>query len=478
MRRINTYIGLSSRIKIITATVAMVAAMAAFAANTQADTQQIVNEESDFSWSTTSGTSTVADTSASGEEAIKLTKTITGTATNTTGRLTNLSVTVKGDLCKGAPTMQLTLDGTVIANQDVSSTSWTTYNYPLDLPAGSHQLQVSFTNPYTSVYLFTTQCVRALYFDNATYLVQTDVSPSPSPEPTPSPSPSPTPSPTPTTGPLAAGDEYVAMGDSYSSGWGADRTPSNLTRDTSVYDDSNKCSHNTVYGDQYLLAHELNLALTDVACGGASTRHILTVSQFSGVPPQIQAVKNSTKLVTFTIGGNDTGLIYLLTICIKTSGTCNPNGTTSHDVDKATAALPTNLNAIYQKIADTAPNAIVRQAGYPFIISIPGESPGTCKSWLNASDQQLFYDKLTAVNNTIKQTIESFAAQTGRDFKYVDPLASSSPFMQRDSSGQLLTACSSSLSRYMNGPNDGTSGAWHPNIYGQQMYEQIYKSSL
>jgi lysophospholipase L1-like esterase len=455
-----------AKISLLFGTVAAVV-IGAFAVTTHAGSQ-VTYQESIFTWTPANTATFVTDSSASDGKAVKLTKATTGTLTSTTGGLVALNINARGDQCKAAPIMQVSLDGAIIANTNVDATTWTDYSYPLNIPAGNHRLQIGFTNNYTSVFLGSVSCVRALYIDSATFTTQGDTNPSPSPSPSPSQGPT----------ALQPGDEYVAMGDSYSSGWGADRTPSNLTPDTSVYDKSNKCDHNTIYGDQYLLARDLSLALTDVACGGASTRHILTVSQFSGVPPQIQAIKPSTKLVTFTIGGNDTGLIYLLTICIKTSGTCNPKGTTSQQVDKATSELPVNLNKIYQQIADTAPNAAVRQAGYPEIISPPGEPTGTCSKWLNASDQKLFNDKLVAVNNTIKQTIESFAANTGRDFKYVDPLATDSPFMQRASDGQLLNACSTNLGRYMNGPNDGTSGAWHPNIYGQQYYEQIYKASL
>jgi hypothetical protein len=409
------------------------------------------------------------DTGASSAKAIKVTKASVGTSTALLeGTAEELRVVARGDQCAGAPQLQVKLDGVVIGTQDVTATSWTQYTFPVSALAGSHSLELGFTNPKTSTFLFST-CIRALYVDKAEFF-----------QPLTDPSPSPTPSPTstPPVGSIPAGSEYVAMGDSYSSGWGADRTPSNLTRDASVYD-TTKCKHNTKNGNQYLLARDMGLSLIDASCGGASTRHLLTVSQFSGVPPQINLVTSNTKLVTMTIGGNDTGLLYLLTICIKTSGTCNPNGTTSHDVDKATAALPTNLNLIYQQIADKAPDAKVRQAGYPLIVSAPGEPFGTCKSWLNASDQQLFHAKLTAVNNKIKETIEAFATRTGRDFKYVDPLATSSPFMQRDN-GQMLDGCSTSLKRYMNGTNDGalTYGGWHPNIDGQKYYYQIYRSSL
>lgn len=67
-----------------------------------------------------------------------------------------------------------------------------------------------------------------------------------------------------------------------------------------------------------LLAARLNLSLTDVSCGGATTAHIL--GPWSELPPQIDAVTPETRLVTITIGGNDLGYVTNLF-----RATCRPD---------------------------------------------------------------------------------------------------------------------------------------------------------
>lgn len=271
----------------------------------------------------------------------------------------------------------------------------------------------------------------------------------------------------------AKGDAYLAVGDSYSAGWGADRTPANLTIDKSSYDTSNKCLRNK-NSAQYIVARDLGFILTDATCGGAVTSTLLTDKQLDN-PPQLDALSPDTKLVTMTIGGNDTALLYALN-CIQTSD-CANNTVMTMLINLRIADLPTNLNKIYKQIIAKAPHAKIRHAGYPYIIPPPGESTGTCQAWLTNDEEKAFNDLLVSTNDKIKQTINTFATETGADAQYVDPLASDSPFMQRDS-GQLLDGCSTSMKRYMNGPNDGTDGGWHPNIYGQQAYAAIYKKTL
>lgn len=273
--------------------------------------------------------------------------------------------------------------------------------------------------------------------------------------------------------PLAQESHYVAMGDSYSAGGGADRTPTKPAIDISAYDTSTKC-YRSKYAAQYLLARSLDLKLTDASCGGAITENLITTNQ-ENMPPQITRLTSDTKLVTMTIGGNDTALLYALN-CIQTSD-CSNNPLVTTLINLRIAGLPTNLEAIYKAVIEKAPNAKIRHAGYPHIIAPPGASTGTCASWLSASEQKVFDELLTGTNNKIKQTIEKFANDTGTDARYVDPLVADSPFMQLNA-GQTLDGCSTSNKRYMNGPNDGTEGGWHPNIYGQRSYAELYEKSL
>lgn len=66
-----------------------------------------------------------------------------------------------------------------------------------------------------------------------------------------------------------------------------------------------------------LLASRLGLELTDMACGGATTAHIL--GPWNELPPQINAVTPGTRLVTITIGGNDLGYVRNLV-----AASCDP----------------------------------------------------------------------------------------------------------------------------------------------------------
>ena len=66
-----------------------------------------------------------------------------------------------------------------------------------------------------------------------------------------------------------------------------------------------------------LLAARLQLSLVDVACGGATSSHVL--GPWNELPAQIEAVTADTRLVTITIGGNDLG--YVLNLV---AASCDP----------------------------------------------------------------------------------------------------------------------------------------------------------
>lgn len=457
--------------RLIIAAVMFVTFGAIIAYGAKADTAQVSLEESDFSWT---NSSIINDTAASGGKAVKLTKNSTGTVA--TDAVSAITVTARGDNCEGAPTMQITVNGQVVAKQSVSASSWTSYTFPVSTTAGSSSVQISFIDAHQAYWLWTVACTRALYVDKATLTTQ------PVSSPTPTPTSTPTPTPTPSTPPssIPAGSEYVALGDSYGSGWGADRTPSNLTIDNSVYGDTSTTCGRSSYGAPVVAAADLSLTLKYVACGGANTDNLLKSGQFNE-PPQLNNLSANTKLATITIGGNDTGLMWMLQVCVQNMNCVRGDFWGNNFIGQADtkiAALPAKIENVLRTALQKAPNAVIRETGYPYIISPAGEPQGNCSSWLTVGEQAYFQSATEATNNAIKNTVLKVAADTGRDVKYVDPLAADSPFMQRDSSGQMLNGCSTSLQRYMNGPKDGSNGIWHPNIYGQRMYAQIIKTSL
>jgi hypothetical protein len=123
---------------------------------------------------------------------------------------------------------------------------------------------------------------------------------------------------------LSPGDRYVALGSSFASGPG-------LAPITDPV-----CGRSEINYAQKV-AEELDLNLTDVSCWFATTADLIngqTLSLF-GVrrPPQIDAITRDTRLVTVTVGGNDTNYIASLVEYGCTDTTAEPaaaSGRSSH----------------------------------------------------------------------------------------------------------------------------------------------------
>lgn len=160
--------------------IAVVGVFATVVGNTQvahAATPVMTVEAESMSWNNWWNTAIVGDSYASNGSLVKNTN-ATGTITGTTGQFNEVRVAAKGDQCDGAPTMQVKLDGVVIGTQSVNTVNLVQYSFPVTASAGSHTLQVSFTNPYSVWY-----CSRALYVDKTDAFQSTPYVPT-SPAPT------------------------------------------------------------------------------------------------------------------------------------------------------------------------------------------------------------------------------------------------------------------------------------------------------
>jgi lysophospholipase L1-like esterase len=149
----------------------------------------------------------------------------------------------------------------------------------------------------------------------------------------------------------AATINYVALGDSYSSGVGA-----------GGYDPaSGSCSRSPRSYTALWAASHAGTAFTSVACGGATTDDVLT--------KQLGALSGNTTMVTITIGGNDSGFVTVVTTCLLGSdGAC----TVAVNAAKAyaTTVLPGKLDRTYAAIRGHAPNARVIVLGYPRLFEL------------------------------------------------------------------------------------------------------------
>ncbi len=141
---------------------------------------------------------------------------------------------------------------------------------------------------------------------------------------------------------IAASAAYVALGDSYSSGIGAER----------YFSSSGACLRSP-----QAFAHRLGRGVSSFrACGGATTGDVLR--------RQLEPFPRSTGLVTITIGGNDAGFADVLDTCLfGAPADCDRR------VDRAELfvrrALPGRLRRVYRAIRARAPRATVVVAGYP-----------------------------------------------------------------------------------------------------------------
>jgi lysophospholipase L1-like esterase len=144
----------------------------------------------------------------------------------------------------------------------------------------------------------------------------------------------------------AAATNYVALGDSYSSGVGSG----------SYLSSSGSCLRSTkAYSALWAGAHS-PASYTSVACSGATTTDVIA--------NQVGALTAATSLATITIGGNDVGFSTVLTDCVL-YGTSRCVSEINTAENKARTVLPGLLDNAYAAIHAHAPNARVVVLGYP-----------------------------------------------------------------------------------------------------------------
>ena len=139
---------------------------------------------------------------------------------------------------------------------------------------------------------------------------------------------------------------YVALGDSYSSGVGAG----------DYISASGSCDRSTqAYPEQWADANSPT-TFVSMACSGASTADVLD--------SQVSALNASTTLVSITIGGNDAGFSSVMETCVLA-----PTSSCLSAVEAAETFISTQLRGrldqVLQTIAADAPNAKVVVLDYP-----------------------------------------------------------------------------------------------------------------
>ncbi len=186
----------------------------------------------------------------------------------------------------------------------------------------------------------------------------------------------------------AAGVDYVALGDSYSSGVGAPGQSGTCLRS------------NYSYAAQWAAKHS-PATFQFLACSGAVTDDVLNT--------QVPAMSGGADLISITIGGNDAGFAPTVLTCLTSSdATC----TAKVNAGKAYVAntLPGKLDATYAAIkAKAATGAKVVVLSYPNIFDT---SAALCE--MSATKRKALNSGAQALDDMIK----SRAANAG--FTYAD----------------------------------------------------------
>ncbi|HEY1699883.1 MAG TPA: SGNH/GDSL hydrolase family protein [Trebonia sp.] len=140
----------------------------------------------------------------------------------------------------------------------------------------------------------------------------------------------------------AATVNYVALGDSYSTGVGTGS-------------ESGSCDQSSqAYGP--LWASDNGATFTFGACSGATTSSVIS--------SQLSYLSSSTTLVSLTIGGNDVGFSSIMETCVLESTSSCESAVDSAET-YANDTLPGDLDTMFADIHKDAPNATIVLLDYP-----------------------------------------------------------------------------------------------------------------
>jgi lysophospholipase L1-like esterase len=235
----------------------------------------------------------------------------------------------------------------------------------------------------------------------------------------------------------AMAEQYVALGDSYSSGVGT-RTFFEQT-----------CKRSLFAYPELIAQQRPNTSLVFPACSGAKTGDVLS--------RQVGSLTASTAIVTITIGGNDAGFSEVITQCaLPWPFSCSSNINNAQSYIRNT--LPGLLNNVYAAIRSHSPSARVLVLGYPRLFMGVDCNAGTFFST----------EEMTRLNETadLLRNVTRERAQAAGD-TFIDAIPSFT--------GHAI--CSSS--EWLNGLSNPVEESYHPNRSGHASgYEPLVRAVI
>ncbi|GAA2144928.1 SGNH/GDSL hydrolase family protein [Actinomadura napierensis] len=264
----------------------------------------------------------------------------------------------------------------------------------------------------------------------------------------------------------AARGAYVALGDSYSAGVGAEATVADRNP-------LERC-HRTSKAYYYEVARTFHFAKGSAfwACSGAKTADVLKGRY--GEPPQIDRLNAGTSLVTLSIGGNDVGFSKVLGGCVvhlPWSHSCTEQG---KDIAGRMAKLRQDLPALLAKITAKAPDARVIVMGYPKAFS---EVQGVGGDNITVSDQQWLNARAYELGQLVRQSAAEedrrIAARHGRgSVEFVDAYSAFAGH-EAGSPDPYMNGLALNLSALEAEPR-----SFHPTAAGQHALAQLFIAQI
>ena len=290
--------------------------------------------------------------------------------------------------------------------------------------------------------------------------------------------------------------EYVALGDSYAAGVGL--KPATGSPVAGCLQSELDYPHT--------VATELGLDLVDVTCSGAETKNLIARKQKTSdgtAPVQSDALSDSTRLVTITIGGNDLNFIDLAGTCVALSRSgpiisadalnCRDQLESADEppeqrietdvVGDAGDTSSSGLTAAFAAVREKAPNAEVVVVGYPSIMPDEANTPasgcyraeisGSSLATLKIDNGFPFTDTDVAYIRSLQEKLDQATADAAEaaGFTYVSLLATTAAH----------SACQTNGTAFVNGITFTSSadhtismpaGSIHPNAAGAAFVAQ------
>ncbi|GAB3736640.1 SGNH/GDSL hydrolase family protein [Nocardiopsis nanhaiensis] len=188
---------------------------------------------------------------------------------------------------------------------------------------------------------------------------------------------------------------YVALGDSYSSGDGAGEYEEGTAEPGECWRSDNAYPH--------LIEEEFPFegALAFYAC--SAHRGAQMLEQIGSPESQIERVTEHTSLVTVGIGGNDLGFIPVLRTCIMRMPLLERTGCTDQEdeVTEKMEEFDETLTEVLAEIRERGPNARILVLGYPRLFP---EEPSGMYYTLSPSDQEWLNTVGERFNDQIRDT--------------------------------------------------------------------------